>query len=312
MGRVRTHYDNLQVKESASPEVIKGAYKHLSQRWHPDKHPNEREKAERILKIINRAYYVLSDPERRKQHDRWIAVERAKSRTTTARQPEDSIRSHPILQRTLIKRGWAKLKSESARSWVAYALVIAFALVILGSAALGWFDNSSTNSRKASDPSRATYRADTSEKKLRVPTKHSQFSKPAQALPSNGTIRYMAASDRSLSRVKAPLKFNTKSGANYLIRLEDAHTHKNILSAFVRGGTSIKIHVPLGTYILKYAAGKTWYGYKYLFGPQTGYSKADSIFHFHRNGNRIRGYEVTLYRVTNGNLHTTQIPPDKF
>ena len=67
-----THYDNLQVKRNASQEVIRGAYKHLSQKWHPDKNPENTDEAERILKIINAAYDVLSDLTRRKQHDEWI------------------------------------------------------------------------------------------------------------------------------------------------------------------------------------------------------------------------------------------------
>ncbi len=70
---MRTHYDNLQVSRNASPEVIKGAYKYLSQKWHPDKNPEKREVAERNLKIINEAYEVLSDPVRRAEHDEWIA-----------------------------------------------------------------------------------------------------------------------------------------------------------------------------------------------------------------------------------------------
>lgn len=76
MKKIRTHYDNLQVAENASPEVIKGAYRYLSQRWHPDKNPADREKAERITRIINQAYEVLSDPEKRRQHDAWIAEQR--------------------------------------------------------------------------------------------------------------------------------------------------------------------------------------------------------------------------------------------
>ncbi|SEP79558.1 Protein of unknown function [Ectothiorhodospira magna] len=74
--RLRTHYDNLQVTENASPEVIRGAYKFLSQKWHPDKNQHQREKAERITKILNDAYTVLSDPERRREHDVWIASQR--------------------------------------------------------------------------------------------------------------------------------------------------------------------------------------------------------------------------------------------
>lgn len=73
---MRTHYDNLQVKDTASIDVIKGAYKYLSQKWHPDKHPDNRERAERITKIINSAYEVLSDPQKRAEHDHWIKTNR--------------------------------------------------------------------------------------------------------------------------------------------------------------------------------------------------------------------------------------------
>ena len=74
---MRTHYDNLHVSEKASPEVIKGAYKALAQKWHPDKHPNQREKAERYFKIITRAFEVLSDPETRAEYDAWLSSQRS-------------------------------------------------------------------------------------------------------------------------------------------------------------------------------------------------------------------------------------------
>jgi curved DNA-binding protein CbpA len=76
MKRLRTHYENLQVTENASQEVIRGAYKFLSQKWHPDKNQAQREKAERVTKILNDAYTVLSDPEQRRAHDEWIAEQR--------------------------------------------------------------------------------------------------------------------------------------------------------------------------------------------------------------------------------------------
>lgn len=76
---IRTHYDNLQVTRGASAEVIRGAYRQLAQKWHPDKNPDNREEADRILQIINRAYAVLSDEERRKEHDIWIFQQEKKS-----------------------------------------------------------------------------------------------------------------------------------------------------------------------------------------------------------------------------------------
>jgi hypothetical protein len=88
MAKFRTHYDNLQVAENASVEVIKGAYRYLAQKWHPDKNPNDRELAERNTKIINEAYQVLSDPTSRRQHDDWIREQRT-LRETVSPQPED-------------------------------------------------------------------------------------------------------------------------------------------------------------------------------------------------------------------------------
>ena len=83
MKKIRTHYENLQVVENASIEAIKGAYKYLSQRWHPDKNPDQREQAERITQMINEAYAVLSDPVRRRAHDEWIAAQRTEQRRQT-------------------------------------------------------------------------------------------------------------------------------------------------------------------------------------------------------------------------------------
>ena len=67
---LNTHYDNLKVARNAPSEVIRAAYKVLAQRYHPDKNPSP--DAQRIMKTINEAYYVLSDPRRRAAHDAWI------------------------------------------------------------------------------------------------------------------------------------------------------------------------------------------------------------------------------------------------
>ncbi|MES3021388.1 MAG: J domain-containing protein [Pseudomonadota bacterium] len=74
MAKIHTHYDNLKVARMAPQEVIRAAYKALSQKYHPDKNPGD-EKSARIMAIVNSAYGILSDPERRKEHDEWIAAE---------------------------------------------------------------------------------------------------------------------------------------------------------------------------------------------------------------------------------------------
>lgn len=72
MAQLHTHYDNLKVARDAPPEVIRAAYKTLSQKYHPDRNPH-RVDAIRIIQIINAAYEVLSDPAKRQEHDEWIA-----------------------------------------------------------------------------------------------------------------------------------------------------------------------------------------------------------------------------------------------
>jgi hypothetical protein len=74
MAKIHTHYDNLKVARLAPQEVIRAAYKALSQKYHPDKNPGD-EKAARIMAILNTAYGILADPVRRKEHDEWIAAE---------------------------------------------------------------------------------------------------------------------------------------------------------------------------------------------------------------------------------------------
>jgi DnaJ-class molecular chaperone len=77
MPRIHTHYDNLKVARNAPPEVIRAAYKTLSQKFHPDRNP-DKPNATRTFQLISLAYEVLSDPVKRRAHDDWIAAEEAK------------------------------------------------------------------------------------------------------------------------------------------------------------------------------------------------------------------------------------------
>lgn len=58
MAQIHTHYDNLKVARNAPPEVIRAAYKTLSQKFHPDRNHGNAEAA-RIMAIINASYEVF-------------------------------------------------------------------------------------------------------------------------------------------------------------------------------------------------------------------------------------------------------------
>lgn len=140
MKKIRTHYDNLQVVENASPEVIKGAYRYLSQKWHPDKNPNQREKAENNIRIINKAYEVLSDPIKRSEHNEWIRQEKAKlqaqfsptpppnsfSMDFTEKRLNSELHSAMWLYRWQFLAPVEKRFSSQSRPWMRYCLILIF------------------------------------------------------------------------------------------------------------------------------------------------------------------------------------------
>ena len=130
---------------------------------------------------------------------------------------------------------------------------------------------------------------------------------PECALPLNG-IYSLETRNECIARFIV----NASQYDNYYIKLEDTATKRIALTLFVRAGSTTEVKVPVGNYIVKYASGTKWYGTDHLFGPNTSYNKADTIFDFFIEGNQIVGNSVTLYKVQNGNLETKIIPKEEF
>ena len=68
------YYEILGVSKQASISEIKEAYRSMVRKWHPDRYPDkeQKKKAEAMMKKINTAYEILTDPQRRRMYDQGI------------------------------------------------------------------------------------------------------------------------------------------------------------------------------------------------------------------------------------------------
>jgi curved DNA-binding protein CbpA len=135
--KVRTHYDNLKVARDAPPEVIRAAYKSLSQKYHPDRNSSD-PNASRTMAIINAAYRVLSDPDLRKKHDEWIrkieaeapAKSRPMPRPPTNRPPRSPAAKTPSSQAPVFTSKSKLVNHLTRYGWVYLFLALVECLLL--------------------------------------------------------------------------------------------------------------------------------------------------------------------------------------
>jgi hypothetical protein len=94
---LHTHYDRLKIARDAPIEVVRAAYRALCLKYHPDRNPGDSEAA-RTMALLNAAYEVLSDPDKRQEHDAWIRSVESASGDRPARESNGSY--HPAATST--------------------------------------------------------------------------------------------------------------------------------------------------------------------------------------------------------------------
>lgn len=150
---MRTHYDNLQIPRDADEQTIRQAYRRLSKQYHPDLNPSE--DASRIMQLINRAYAVLSDPEQRAEHDRWIRQQetlRIPQQPTLRRQSAPQPQRQPENEHSASNTAASAPKTSKQKLWQPLFIIACCALVAL----FFWQLNSYLKTQAAEEETHAT------------------------------------------------------------------------------------------------------------------------------------------------------------
>jgi len=86
------YYAALEVADDADEATIKKAYRKLVLKWHPDKHPEDRDQADDRIRAINNAYETLSNATKRSTYD---AQRKALERQKKGFGPDQAVKLAP-------------------------------------------------------------------------------------------------------------------------------------------------------------------------------------------------------------------------
>lgn len=295
MAPFQTHYDNLKVSRNAPPEVITAAYKALSRQFHPDLNPNSSD-AERIMRIVNASYEVLSDPVKRLQHDEWIAS-KLSDFASTRTDPNTYSKSSPQIQAR------TQPKSENGYAAKFWALIIGVCAIV-GFAM--WADSqppaASGLPEYVTEPSAELAEADeTDNAYVRPQTAPNGNTWPNRASYIQG---YPIARADGLSKLTIDNSSNSTDVFVKLVALDEQNTLP-IRHAFIPGNSSFTMN--------KIRAGE--YDIRHMDLSDGSLSRSES-FRLEEiqdvGGMRFSVTTMTLFKVANGNMQSYRLSPEEF
>ncbi|MFN2435245.1 MAG: DnaJ domain-containing protein [Nitrososphaeraceae archaeon] len=115
---IMNYYAILRVPQYAKYREIKAAYRRLALKYHPDR--NSSPVSENSIKIINAAFEVLSDKDKRKQYDEKLVNSfSSRAKSNTAYSDSDHNNSHDNYDHTYLRKGkrnGVDVKSEGGSS----------------------------------------------------------------------------------------------------------------------------------------------------------------------------------------------------
>lgn len=128
---------------------------------------------------------------------------------------------------------------------------------------------------------------------------------PEEPLPESG--HGVFSFDRSIADSMLRIQPRQEQG-HVVVKVEDAASARFICWMFIRNGEHAETRIPAGSYRLKLAFGKQWYGETNLFGPRASYSAIENEI----DVTAQRGCTIDLHRSPDGKLRETSLRPESF
>jgi len=294
--KINTHYDNLKVARNAPYEVIRAAYRTLSQKYHPDLNRSNPDAA-KIMKIINAAYEVLSDPEKRQAHDLWIAQQEAASTETDTSNRQSYQKpyasSPPNIPTVKISSSASGILRHIGKNFLWYA----FAGFMLWSLTTG----KSSSPRPDTKPYQAAPAGPIKQSYVRPATAPNGKPWPTSASYLSGYQRHHT---NGLSKVTVDNSQNDSDVFVKLVSTDGAKAYP-VRTFYIPGhGTFTLNKVSAGNYDIRYR------------DLESGSLSRSEPFQLEENrtetGTQFSNLKMTLYKVKNGNMQTYGLAEEEF
>lgn len=302
---VRTHYDNLKVARTAPDEVIRAAYRTLAQKYHPDINPDPN--AAQIMKVLNAAYAVLADPEKRRAHDEWIVEQERHEREPPRRDPP---REEPRQQeRAYTAPHQPPSQPSVAKRVLSHVLQHAFAYFFVGIVTVAWLGDFKSSPPPGPKPYQAEppYPIPSAPVAPTVASWHRPATAPnGVAWPTNAG--YISGFKRHNTNGRSKVTVdNTGNDSDVFVKLVSLDSEKaypaRIFYIPSRGSFTVGRLSP-GTYDVRY---------RDLDSGHLSRSEQFTLTEEEVDGGlQYSNMTLTLFKVLNGNMQTYGLAEDEF
>ena len=341
-----TYYTKLGIPENATTDEIKKAYRKKAFLHHPDRNNNSEESKQEFIKI-QQAYNTLSDPLSRHYYDMALANYRKKETYKSKPKPQPQ-----NINKNVNNQEEYSPKQASTFRIVCFPFIIFIALIILIYLNLeeespkeygetikvdDYKNVIKRNSRFDLSVLEVDDNIDT--KKTQKNNPKTQNSKDRKSISESpyygkhlftGNMPYRTYFGRGSYDKELPSYILIRNGSSSeaIVLLYDVNSSKVIRHIYIQAGHNYKMeNIPVGIYKMKTYYGNDWNPNKRISNqfPLGGFMRDESFstpasakdfFHVKKeydgNGYTYSVYEVTLYKVLNGNMRTKDISANNF